>query len=59
MQFETLADFFNMGGHGIYVWLSYALGLLLFAGNLLLPAKARKDLLKTLARRIRRENDTK
>ncbi|WP_420846529.1 heme exporter protein CcmD [Neptunomonas marina] len=48
-----------MGGHGIYVWLSYALGLLLFAGNLLLPAKARKDLLKTLARRIRRENDTK
>ena len=23
MAFETFADFLNMGGHGLYVWLSY------------------------------------
>jgi len=23
MQFDTLQDFFAMGGHGLYVWLAY------------------------------------
>ncbi len=27
-QFESIIDFFLMGGHGIYVWSSYALTLL-------------------------------
>ena len=27
-QFDTLMDFLQMGGHGMYVWLSYAATLL-------------------------------
>ncbi len=23
MQFESMAEFFAMGGHGLYVWLAY------------------------------------
>ena len=28
MQFDTLSDFWNMGGYGLYVWLAFGLGLL-------------------------------
>lgn len=27
MQFESLSDFFAMGGHGLYVWLAYGVTL--------------------------------
>ena len=27
MGFENFADFIDMGGHGLYVWLSYAIAL--------------------------------
>ena len=27
MFFQTWSDFFNMGGYGFYVWLSYAVSL--------------------------------
>ncbi len=47
-----------MGGHGLYVWLSYALGIAIISANLILPVFKRKELLKNLARRLRRENNT-
>ena len=28
MYFETMSDFWNMGGYGLYVWLAFGLGLL-------------------------------
>ncbi len=28
MQFDSLTEFLNMGGHGIYVWLAYGATLL-------------------------------
>lgn len=28
MQFDTLSEFWNMGGYGLYVWLAFGLGLL-------------------------------
>ena len=57
MQFESFSEFLNMGGHGLYVWLSYALGIAIISANLILPAFKRKELLKNLARRLRRENN--
>lgn len=38
MAFDSLHDFFAMGGHGLYVWLSYGL---VFTGLLLLIAQTR------------------
>ncbi|QEQ95825.1 heme exporter protein CcmD [Neptunomonas concharum] len=57
MQFESFSEFLNMGGHGLYVWLSYALGIAIISANLILPVFKRKELLKNLARRLRRENN--
>ncbi|BBB28698.1 heme exporter protein CcmD [Neptunomonas japonica JAMM 1380] len=58
MQFETMSEFITMDGHGLYVWLSYGIGLLIIIGNLVLPLFKRKELIKSLARRLRRENNT-
>ena len=57
MAFDSINEFLNMGGHGLYVWLSYALGIAIISANLILPAFKRKELLKNLARRLRRENN--
>ena len=58
MQFETMSEFFTMDGHGLYVWLSYGIGVSIIVGNLVFPLFKRKELMKSLARRLRRENNT-
>lgn len=55
MAFESFADFLNMGGHGLYVWLCYGLGLLIIVANLLLPMQQSKQVIRDLRRRLRRE----
>lgn len=55
VQFDTFTEFLNMGGHGLYVWLCYGLGLLVVVGNLLQPLLKRKALRADLERRMRRE----
>ena len=55
MAFENFADFLDMGGHGLYVWLCYGLGLLVILGNLLMPQRQAKQIQRELRRRIRRE----
>jgi heme exporter protein D len=58
MAFESFADFLDMGGHGLYVWLCYGLGLLVILGNLLMPQRQAKQIQRELRRRIRREEGT-
>ncbi|MBT00242.1 MAG: heme exporter protein CcmD [Oceanospirillaceae bacterium] len=55
MSFNSFSEFLSMGGHGLYVWLSYALGLIVILANLVLPLQAGKRLKQNLARRILRE----
>ena len=55
MAFESFADFLDMGGHGLYVWLCYGLGLLIIVMNLLLPMQQSKQVIRELRRRLRRE----
>lgn len=55
MAFESFADFLNMGGHGLFVWLCYGLGLLIIVMNLLLPMQQSKQVIRELRRRLRRE----
>ena len=44
-----------MGGHGLYVWLSYGLGVAVILINLVLPWLQRNRLLAEQKRRLRRE----
>jgi heme exporter protein D len=49
----TMAEFFTMEGHGIFVWTSYALGLLTFIGLYVSTFATKKRLEKQLRRQIR------
>jgi heme exporter protein D len=33
MQFDSFADFIDMGGHGLYVWLAYGTAFVAFAAS--------------------------
>lgn len=58
MAFESFADFLDMGGHGLYVWLCYGLGLLIILMSLILPFQQGKSIKRDLRRRLRREEET-
>jgi len=45
-----------MGGHGFYVWLSYAIALIVIVINIVNPARQKKKIVSDLVRRLRREN---
>ena len=48
MQFESLAEFIAMGGHGLYVWLAYGATFLVLIINYFSVRAARKRLLDEL-----------
>ena len=56
MNFESFSDFLLMGGHALYVWLSYGMGLFIIVFSYVQPALARKSLIRDLAQRQRRED---
>ena len=56
MNFNSVSEFLAMGGHGLYVWLSYGLGLVVIVANLVLPKLSRNRLLAEQKRRLRRED---
>ncbi len=47
-----------MGGHGKYVWLSYAIALVVIVINIVNPVLQKKKVFSDLARRLRREKKT-
>lgn len=55
MYFNSLSDFINMGGHGLYVWSSYTLTLVLLLSSVLLPWLNLKRTRKQLSRQLARE----
>lgn len=56
VSFNSFSEFLSMGGHGLYVWLSYGLGLAVILINLITPLQAGKYLRAQLTRRLLREN---
>ncbi len=42
MSFDTLGEFFAMGGHGLYVWLSYGASVIVVLANVISVRVARK-----------------
>ena len=55
MAFDTLNDFFAMGGHAIYVWTSWGLTLALLVGLVAHAFQERGQLMRQLQRQARRE----
>ncbi|MFT5721605.1 MAG: heme exporter protein D [Motiliproteus sp.] len=55
MYFDTFSDFIAMGGHGLYVWLAYAIALIIIVFNVLSPLLAKKQFMAAYKRRLRRE----
>ena len=59
MSFDSWGEFFAMGGHGFYVWLSYGLSLVVVLGNVLATRGSRRRFLQEQADlAIRNENRT-
>lgn len=56
MSFDSFSDFLAMGGHGLYVWLSYGIGLVIIVLNLVLPMRTRKRIMAEQTRRLIRES---
>ena len=58
LNFESFADFIDMGGHGIYVWLSYAIALAVVVINIVNPLMQKRQIFTEQARRLRREKQS-
>jgi heme exporter protein D len=53
-RFDSIADFFAMGGYGFYVWVSYGFFAVVMGYNLWLPYRQRANTLRLLqARQLR------
>jgi len=55
MFFDDFSSFLAMGGHGLYVWLSYGLAAVIVAINFISPVLTRKKIIKDIERQLRRE----
>ncbi|HET9123176.1 MAG TPA: heme exporter protein CcmD [Acidiferrobacteraceae bacterium] len=50
MQHLTWDQFIAMGGFAVYVWTAYGFALAMLLGNVLLPLRRRKRVLRELRR---------
>ncbi len=48
MQWNSVAEFFAMGGYGFYVWGSFGLTAVVVAGEVMLLRSQRKNILRSL-----------
>ncbi|MBF0751634.1 MULTISPECIES: heme exporter protein CcmD [Pasteurellaceae] len=55
MFFQTWRDFFNMGGYGFYVWLSYGISFASIVALMAQSIKQRKMVLRNVQREVQRE----
>ena len=55
MYFESLADFIQMGRHGVYVWSAYGISAGLIVVNLWLALRSQKQAREQVARQMRRD----
>ncbi|HGO5815506.1 TPA: heme exporter protein CcmD [Mannheimia haemolytica] len=58
-QFESISDFFAMGGYGFYVWLSYGVSFIAMIGLIWLSRREQKAILAQAKKEIVREEKLK
>jgi heme exporter protein D len=55
MQFNSFAEFINMGGYAFYVWLSYGVSVALIIYLIFASIRRNKTVLEQIAMRQKRE----
>lgn len=55
MAFDSLADFFAMGGYAFYVWTAYGISAVLIISNMWLALRGQQQVRGHIARQLRRE----
>lgn len=55
MFFQSWRDFWDMGGYGFYVWLSYGISFMVILGLIVLSYKGKKAILRDIQREQVRE----
>ncbi len=59
MQFDSLTEFFNMGGYGFYVWLAYGVTFGSLALLVIQSMGQKRKVLTEIAKKIQREDRLK
>lgn len=59
MYFEDFASLVHMDGHGVYVWSTYAIGLLIIAYNVISPLLARRRITGQIRRQVRSQEGSR
>ena len=59
MAFNSMSEFFAMGGYGFYVWLSYGITLLALIILVVTSMAKKKKILKNVEQRLSREQRIK
>lgn len=55
MSFSSLGELLNMGGHALYVWLSYGVALAVMLYNVIAARSQQRRALQDVRERMRRE----
>ncbi|MEG9482526.1 heme exporter protein CcmD [Mannheimia sp. HC-2023] len=58
-QFESISEFFAMGGYGFYVWLSYAITFIAMGVLIWLSRREQKAILAQAKKELAREEKLK
>jgi heme exporter protein D len=59
MQFDSLADFFNMGGYAFYVWLSYGITIFSLGTLVFFSMRQKRKILTEISKKMQREERLK
>jgi len=57
MSFDSFNAFLQMGGHGLYVWLSYGMGLIILLMAGVSPMREKKRVFRQLAQQLKRQQN--
>ena len=55
-SFSSFSEFLQMGGHGVYVWLSYTIALLVVIYNIVSIRLKKRNFFIQSKRRLRRDH---
>lgn len=55
MQFDSISDFFNMGGYAFFVWLAYGVSFSSLAVLIIMSARRKRKVLTEIAAKMARE----
>ena len=55
MNFGSLHEFLDMGGHGLYVWSAYAITWIVLGYNIVRPILMRNNILRSQKQLLKRE----